>query len=459
MRKASFPQRARRLVLATGAALALVTAQAQPVDLLTAWRQATEHDATWQAAQATARAGQEVVALARAELRPNVSLSASRGHNEVTYSGSGAPGQNYYSGTQSLSLRQPLYRPALMARLGQAHAEARDVAARLDIERQDVMTRVTEAYFEVLLASDQVHMLQAQLGYAQVQIDAARKGRAAGSGTRTDEDEAVAKRDLLQAQVLAARQGLQGAQQNLQDLVQQPVAAVMGIAQDARLRLPGASGEPLAHWQDLATTRSHELMALQAQYDAARYEVTRARAAHRPTLDANLLWQRSDRDAVTSATSRYSQGQVSLQFNMPLYAGGGINAAVRQALAQQDRAEHAMEAARRDLSARVTREWRAVSEGQARISAFEQAVHSAQQLVHATQRSFQAGIRSNLDVLDAQDRLATARIELARARYLLLVASLRLAALAGTASEALLADINRQLDQPLALGLPVIASR
>jgi outer membrane protein/protease secretion system outer membrane protein len=130
---------------------------------------------------------------------------------------------------------------------------------------------------------------------------------------------------------------------------------------------------------------------------------------------------------------------------------------VRQALDQQDRAEHAIEAARRDLSARVTREWRAVSEGQARIGAFEQAVRSAQQLVHATQQSFQAGIRSNLDVLDAQDRLVTARIELARARYLMLVASLRLAVLAGTANEALLADINRQLDQPLALGLQVPA--
>lgn len=450
---------ARRVLLAMAAALALGTAQAQPVDLLTAWRHATEQDATWKAAQATARAGQEVVALARAELRPNLSLSASRGHNDVKYPGSGAPAQNYYSGNQSLSLRQPLYRPALTARLDQAQAEARDVAARLDIERQGVMTRVTEAYFEVLLAGDQLHMLQAQLGYAQVQIDAARKGRVAGSGTRTDEDEAIARRDLLQAQVLAARQGLQGAQQTLQDLVQRPVGSVMGVAPDARLSLPGASGEPLAHWQDLATTSSHELLALQAQYDAARHEVTRARATHRPTLDASLLWQRSDRDAVTSATSRYYQGQVAIQLNMPLYAGGGINAAVRQALAQQDRAEHALEAARRDLSARVTREWRAVSEGQARIGAFEQAVRSAQQLVHATQQSFQAGIRSNLDVLDAQDRLVTARMELARARYLMLVAALRLAVLAGSANEALLADINRQLDQPLSLNLDPQAGR
>lgn len=435
-----------------GAAAGLAHAEA-PLDLLTAWQRARAHDATWQAAQATARAGQEAVAIAQAELRPQVALAATRAHNEVQYAADAGPAQRYYSGTQSLTLRQPLYRPGLQAGLAKARAEVRDVQARLVLEHNNLLTRVTEAYFEVLLAQDQLHMLQAQLAHAQVQIDAAAKGVAAGTGTRTDIDEAQARRDLVQAQVLEARQARAWSLQVLQDLVQQPVSALLPVRADAPLTAPlGAEADrSLADWQDLAQRHSPELQALQAQRDAADREIERAQAGHHPSLDVLLQWQRNDRDAVTSATARYRQSQALLQLNVPLYTGGGVSAAVRQALAQQERADHALEAARRELGSRVAREWRYVTEGRARIAAFEQAVHSAEQLVHATQQSLRAGVRSHLDVLEAQERLGTARTEWARARYQRLVASVRLAVLAGQGDEALLHTLNQQL-QPAPAG-------
>lgn len=421
-------------------------AQAQPLDLLTAWQRAGQHDATWQAAQATANAGREAVAIARAELKPQISLSATRSHNEVRYADSAAV-QRYQSGNQSLTLRQPLYNALLRTGVEKAQAEVRDVDARLEQERSSLLTRVTDAYFESLLAQDQVQMLQDQLAYAQVQMDAADKGLLAGSGTRTDVDEARARRDLLQAQVLEARQARQWSLQVLQDLVQQPVNDVARVRDDADLTAPlaGVPERSLAQWQDAARQQSPELQALQAQLDAAELQIGQARAGHRPTLDMLLQWQRSDRDSVTSSSASYRQGVVMLQFNLPLYAGGGVDAAVRQSLAQRERADRALEAARRELGSRVMREWRNVTEGRARIAAFEQAVLSAQQLVHATQQSQKAGVRSQLDVLDAQERLGTALTERARARYQLLVASVRLAVLAGAADETLVRAVNRQL--------------
>lgn len=443
--------RTRGLLLAlwwgAAAGFALAGQPLPPLDLLTAWQRALAHDAAWQAAQATARAGQEAVAIARAELRPQVALAATRTHNQVRYSGDTGPEQRYYSGTQSLTLRQPLYRPGLQAGLAKAQAEVRDVDARLAQEHNSLLTRVTEAYFEVLLAQDQLHMLQAQLAYAQVQMDAAAQGVVAGSGTRTDVDEALARRDLLQAQVLEARQARAWSLQVLQDLVQQPLGELLGVREDAALTQPlGAEADrSLAQWQEQALRQSPELQALQAQLEAAEHEIERTQAGHRPSLDALLQWQRNDRDAVTSATARYRQGQALLQLNVPLYNGGGVSAAVRQALAQRERAEHALEAARRELGSRVAREWRYVTEGRARIAAFEQAVQSAQQLVFATQQSQRAGVRSHLDVLDAQERLGTARTEWARARYQRLVASVRLAVLAGEGDDSLVQTLNRQL--------------
>lgn len=421
-------------------------AQAQSLDLMTIWQRASQHDATWQAAQATASAGREAEAIARAELRPQIALSATRSHNEVRYADEAAV-QRYQSGSQSLTLRQPLYNQRLQAGLARAQADVRDVDARLEQERSDLLTRVTDAYFEALLAQDQLQMLQDQLANAQVQMDAAAKGLLAGSGTRTDVDEAQSRRDLLQAQVLEARQARQWSLQVLQNLVQQPVTDVSRVREDADLTIPlaNAPDHSLTQWQEAALRQSPELQALQAQLDAAEVDVRRARAGHRPTLDMVLQWQRNDRDSVTSSRSSYRQGAAMLQFNLPLYAGGGVDAAVRQSLAQRERADRALEAARRELGSRVAREWRNVTEGRARIAAFEQAVLSARQLVHATQQSQRAGVRSHLDVLDAQERLGTAQTERARARYQLLVASVRLAVLAGIADEPLVRAINQQL--------------
>ncbi len=455
-RRARAAALARPALLAAccGAAVGLAQAQAPAseapppaIDLLTAWRRAQAHDAAWQAAQATARAGQEAEAIARAELRPQVALAATRTHNEVRYTGSTDPLQRYYSGTQSLTLRQPLYRPVLRAGLAKAQAEVRDVAARRDLEHNNLLTRVTEAYFDALLAQDQLHMIEGQLANAQVRMDAAAQGVIAGTGTRTDVDEALARRDLLQAQRLEARQAVAWTLQVLQDLVQQPVATLQAVREDAPLQTPlGAEAErSLAQWQEIAQRQSPELQALQAQRDAAEHEIERAQAGHKPTLDMLLQWQRNDRDSVTSPTASYRQGQVLLQLNVPLYNGGGVSAAVRQAIAQRDRAEHALEAARRELGSRVTREWRQVTEGRARIAALAQAVHSARQLVHATEQSQRAGVRSHLDVLEAQERLGTAHTEWARARYQRLVASVRLAVLAGAGDEALVSALNQQL--------------
>ncbi len=423
--------------------------QAQSLNLLQAWQQAARNDAAWLAAQAATRAGVEVVPIARADLRPQVSLSSQRGYNDVRYSGV-ATDQHFVGGQDALTLRVPLYRPVLSARLAKAEAEKREVLAREDREAGGLLTRVGEAYFDVLSAQSEIELLQAQIASAELQLDAARQARHAGSGTRTDEDEARARLDLLLAQRLEAGQALTSTRQTLERILQQPVHGVMGLPPlstdtAASERQPARSLPALSEWLVLAEQANADLRALQAQFEAAEREVSRARAAHKPTLDLQMQYLNSDRDTAVNPGARYRQSQISLQLSIPLYSGGGIDAALRQALAAEERARHALEAARREVANRVTEQWRAAVEGQARSGAYLQAVRSAEQRVDATMASYRAGVRSNLDVLDAQEKLATAHSNLARTRLSSLLSELRLSVLADTADEAAIARISDQL--------------
>ena len=440
-----------RLASACLALLGMAAAlPAWSLDLRQAYESAYENDATIRAARAGAQASREKLPQARAQLRPNVSLNASRNHNDLTsktqnFQGEPVRAENqYYSGSQTLSVRQPLYRPYLSALVRQAEAQVEDANAALERDEQTLVTRVGEAYFDALLAQDQVLLIEAQKTTYTTQLDAARKGLEAGTGTRTDIDEAQARLDLTLAQELEALQNVEYTRRRLESLMGQPVDVLAGLDVERfnpTVPVPGL----VDAWVERAEQASPELQSLRAQLDAARMEVDKAQAGHKPTLDAVAQWSRSNSDSVTNVNSRYDNKSIGLQLSVPLYAGGYVSSSVRQAVAAQERAREALEAARRDLGVRVHREFRGMTEGVLRVKALEQAVRSAEQAVLSNQMSFQAGSRTTVDVLNAQQQKTTAQRDLAQARYLYLVSRLRLQALVGEDRQASVAQVNSAL--------------
>ena len=290
----------------------------------------------------------------------------------------------------------------------------------------------------------QVLLIEAQTTTYTTQLDAARKGLEAGTGTRTDIDEAQARLDLTLAQELEALQNVEYTRRRLESLMGQPVDVLAGLDVERfnpTVPVPGL----VDAWVERAEQASPELQSLRAQLDAARMEVDKAQAGHKPTLDAVAQWSRSNSDSVTNVNSRYDNKSVGLQLSVPLYAGGYVSSTVRQAVAAQERAREALEAARRDLGVRVHREFRGMTEGVLRVKALEQAVRSAAQAVLSNQMSFQAGSRTTVDVLNAQQQKTTAQRDLAQARYLYLVSRLRLQALVGEDRQASVAQVNSAL--------------
>lgn len=426
---------------------AVATTPAWSLDLMEAYSAAMAEDASILATRAATDARRERIPQAKAQLLPNLSLNASRNRNSLestTADFRGFPNTSnvqYGSSSEALTLRQPLFRKLLTADYRQAKAQVDDANAILERETQNVAVRVSGAYFETLLTAERLALVLAQKTAYTTQFDAARKRFAAGTGTRTDIDEAQAAMDLNVAEELEARQNVTFTQRQLQTLINRPVDNIATL-DPSKLVLTDPTPALIEDWIDLAESNSPEIQSLKAQVEVARYEIEKAQAGHYPTLDAVAQWSRTDSDTVTTVKNRYTNKSIGLQLNVPIFAGGYVNSQIRQALADQERANAALEATRRDLGVRLHREFRNITEGKLRIRALEQAVRSTEQVALSNRRSFEAGSRTLVDTLNSEQQRVAAQRDLAQARFIYLISRVRLNALAGGPKTAVIEEVN-----------------
>ena len=257
---------------------------ATPVmDLRQIYHAALEQDATVRAARAAADVGRERLPQAKAQLMPTVTANIGKNNNDLNTTSPNLLGQDtttndkYLSDNRTLQLRQPLFNMQRWLQFEQAKSLVSEVEATLDREYQNLVVRVSVAYFETLMAGEQLDLVLAQKATYTALVDAAKKSLTAGSGTRTDIDDAQSRLDMAMAQELEARQNQDLTRRQLQLLVNQPVMAV------AKLNVPAlklASPQParLDDWTVKAEQNSPEIKALQARLEAARQEVKKAQA-------------------------------------------------------------------------------------------------------------------------------------------------------------------------------------
>jgi TolC family type I secretion outer membrane protein len=351
---------------------------------------------------------------------------------------------SYPISNNSLKLLQTIFRKQLMAQYRQATAHVDDAEAALALEEQNLAVRVSGAYFEAMLTHDQLALVLAQQKAYTEQLDAARKTFAAGSGTRTDVDEAQARLDMNLADEIEARQNVAYTLQQLQILVNQPIDKLATL-KVATLELLEPQPNRLQDWIERAELNNPQLKSLKARVEIARQETEKARSGHYPTLDAIAQWTDSDSESVTNTKQRYVNKLVGMQLNIPLFAGGYVNSQVRQTLAGLERAEQLLEAGRRNLGLRVAKEFRGMTENVPKIKALEQALRSADQLVLSSQKSFQAGTRTILDISNAEQQRMVVQRDLAQSRYTYLISKIGLMELVGGADEVAVVALNQVL--------------
>ncbi|TXT22443.1 MAG: outer membrane channel protein [Gallionellaceae bacterium] len=423
---------------------------AHAADLLDTFRAAQANDPVFAAARATQQAGQEKLPQGRSLLMPSISLNANSTFNDQTtqYQGT-APfpsGNNRYnSHGYGVNLTQPLFRQQNWLAYTEAELQVAQAEAQFKIAGQDLILRVAQAYFDVLIAQDNVQLAGAQKTAIAEQLEQAKRNFEVGSATITDTHEARARYDLTVAQEIAAQNDLEIRKRTLQQLINTMPKDLKHLGKEFKLEAPQPAD--MEKWVDDAQLNSPQLAIAQAGAEIAEKEVARNRGGHYPTVDLVANYSNSNANGGSFGVgSDNTNKSIGVQLNIPLFQGGAINSKWREAEANRERAKQELEDTRRSVALRTRQAYLGVVSGIAQVKALQQALISSESVLEASKLGQDVGVRTNLDVLNApQQQLYSTRRDLYQAEYDYLVSQLRLKAAVGSLGEDELAKINQAL--------------
>ncbi len=434
-------------LLLSGMALA---ASAGAADLLSVYRDAVGHDASYAAARASLEAGREKLPQGRSGLLPSIGLSASTTWNDTeSTSRTSTPvtrSAEYNSNGWTASLTQPLFRWQNWAAYKQGELSVAVAEAQFAAARQDLMVRVAQAYFDVLLAQEAVATAAAQKAAITEQLESAKRNFEVGTSTITDTHEAQARYDLAVATELAAQNDL--------TVKREALRVVMGKEADSLKTLKSGVliGRPqpddIAKWAETAEAGNLTVAQAQGALEIAGQEVSKQRGGHYPTLDLVASYGKSGSgySSQTAAGVDSRSAAIGLQLAVPIFAGGAVASKDREAVALRDKALADLDNARRQAALGARQAYLGVTSGLSQVRAYEAALASSQSALESNKLGYDVGVRINIDVLNAQSQLFDTRQKLMKARLDTLVAQLKLKSAAGNLTEDDLAAINAILE-------------
>ena len=408
------------------AALALLLCAAGPVaaqSLKELYDAARAFDANVLAARALAQSAEFKAAQADALLRPSAALTSN-----PSYTLADAPrigtGDTTAIGA-AVTGRYPLINKASGTAIEQARKALQVAQADLETAEQDLIVRLSQAYFDVLAAQDALATTRASKKAITEQLASARRNFEVGTSTITDTREAQARFDLASAQEIAAENDLRTKRIALDQLVGRTGIAPKGLAQP--VALPVTQPTDAEAWVGLADGSHPSVRKARLGLDVARLETERARAAEAPTLDAVGSVGLSRSSGSSAALSGVTKSAtVGVQLNWPLYTGGATGNRIRETVLLEEKARQDVESARRTVAQATRQAYFGVQSGLAQVKALEAAEASSQLALEATELGYKVGVRVNLDVLNSQTQVFQTRRDLARSRYDVIVGGLRL---------------------------------
>jgi outer membrane protein len=432
----------RPTLIATLLAGSFLSLHAHALDLLQVYQQALANDPVYASARATLAAGQEKEPQGRAGLLPTIGMSGSYTRSEID---SPAISRNVRTNNYSISLSQPLFRWANWEQYQQGKLSAAASEAQFAQAQQDLIVRVSQAYFDVLAAQDTLASLQAQKTAITEQLASAKRNFEVGTATITDTQEAQARYDLTVAQELAAQNDLEIKRNALQQIIGKPAGELAGLRPGVQINSPAPA--QIDKWVDSAEQRNYGVVGQQLALEIAHREISRNRAGHLPTVDLVASRGRSNQSVstLTTPSGTTDNTSVGVQWTIPLFSGFGTTSRVREAIALEDKARNDLETIRRSAAQGARQAFLGVTSGLAQVKALEAAERSSQLALESNRLGYQVGVRINIDVLNAQQQLYTTRQNLAKARYDTIVNGLKLKSAAGSLKEDDLATVNTLL--------------
>lgn len=437
------------LFAATGFAAEPSPASNKPQSLVDIYQQALSHDPTLASALSANRAAQELIEQGKALYRPTVNFTAEANAigSDIRYLNAIAPPgrSNFETYKYGVDARQPIYRKQNLVQMDQALTQVSQADKQLYLSQQVLILRTTQVYFEVLIAQDKIDLIIAQKAAILSQLEQAKATFEVGAATITDVNEAQARYDLVTAQEIAAINEYEIAKRAVQAITGDIPQKLATVKADIKTNIVTQS---MDKWLAVAAQNN---LNIQIQQDTLKYseqEIARAEAGHFPTLDAVASYSDSYANGSVSAFGAVNDlktGTIGLQLQIPLYQGGATNSRIRQAALNKQKALDDVEITRRQTELDTQRAYLNLNTSIAQVKAYEQALISSQSQVDSTKLGYEVGVRTSVDVLNAQQQFFSAKRDLLQSRYNYLVNIIRLKTAVGVVAEVDLADINQQL--------------
>jgi outer membrane protein len=382
---------------------------------------------------------------------PNIAVSVSQVRTDyqrqvIGVDATRTPVTELETKTTAATLVQPIYRPAAWATYRQGGRQLQQAAAQYEAAEHDLLVRVSQAYFDVLTSEDNLELVQNQKKAVSEQLASAQRNFEVGTATITGVRDAQARFDLANAQAIAAENELRTKRLALNMVVGLSDAKPKRLAKSTVLVEPPK--EDVNAWVSQAQTNSPAVRQAQLAVEVADYEMDKATAVHKPTLDAQMTYGRTENLKGTYVSS-YSatplttwNPSVGLVLNVPLFAGFSGVYKVKEAIALKDKAQSDLENARRGTEQATRNTYFGLLAGLSQVKAYEAAEASSQSALDANKLGYSVGVNINIDVLNSQSQLYQTKRDLAKARYDVLVTNLKLRQAAGTLTPADLQPIN-----------------
>ena len=459
----------RRSIWLSFLLLALGSSQAQAFDLLETWQSARTQDPLFASARAAANAGRTKSLQADALNKPQLTLNAGAAgvsnDNKITdarfSNAQFAGGASSNRGTtdfrtktdggldltMNLRAEYPLYDALRAGTAKQLNKQAALAEVQLAAESQQLMLRVAQAYFDVLLAQDTLATLKAQQQAVAEALASAKARFAEGDVAIIDTHETQARYDLLASQVMEAESNLQLMREALGDVTGNRDAHLAALKNKNDFQRY-VSGD-MQSWISRAQTNHPQVYIQQLQQEIAQAETGKFKDRYAPVLNLVALAGGERLQGLGNGDADLTNRQLSVgvQLTVPLYSGGMRDARYQEAVALEERALSQTDVARQSAVRDARSAWMAVTVGQGQVKALEQALRSAEIKLDSTKLGRDVGDRTTLDVLNSEQELHNTRLALARSRYQVLQALLNLSAAVGELDETRLQEINQVFSQ------------
>jgi outer membrane protein len=435
----------------TAAVMMAFATNAQAQSLVEMYDAARGYDAGFISAKSLYEANLAKANQALGGILPNIAVSVSHTRTDfqrqvIGVDATRTPVTELETKTTAATLVQPIYRPAAWATYRQGGRQLQQAAAQYETAEHDLLIRVSQAYFDVLTSEDNFDLVQNQKKAVSEQLASAQRNFEVGTATITGVRDAQARFDLANAQAIAAENELRTKRLALNMVVGLNDAKPKRLAKHpATIAAPK---DDVNVWVSQAQASSPAVRQAQLAVEVADYEVDKAVAVHKPTLDAQMTYGRTEnlKGTYVSNYSAYPlttwNPSVGLVLNVPLFAGFSGVYKVKEAYALKEKAQADLENARRGTEQATRNTYFGLLAGLSQVKAYEAAEASSQSALDANKLGYSVGVNINIDVLNSQSQLYQTKRDLAKARYDVLVTNLKLRQAAGTLTPADLQPIN-----------------